>query len=97
MNNWQEWVCGTDPTDALSALRMFVPVRTGTPPSGVTLTWQSVAGVNYFLQRSTNLAASPAFVPLATNLFGQAGTTSFTDYNAIGPGPWFYRVGVSSQ
>ena len=22
MNNWQEWVCGTDPTNALSALRM---------------------------------------------------------------------------
>jgi hypothetical protein len=96
LNNWQEWVSGTDPTNALSALRMMAPVRAATAPSGVTLTWQSVAGVNYFLERSTNLAA-PVFVPLATNLFGQPGTTSYTDYSAIGPGPWFYRVGVSGQ
>jgi hypothetical protein len=58
------------------------------------VTWQSVAGVNYFLERSTNLTASPAFVPLATSVFGQAGTTSFTDTNTVGAGPFFYRVGV---
>jgi hypothetical protein len=93
LNNWQEWRCGTDPTSALSVLRLLPPVRTGTD---VTLTWQSVAGVNYFLQRSTNLAASPVFVPLATNVFGQAGTTSFTDTNTAATGPFFYRVGVGN-
>src|SRR5262249_48181157 len=25
LNNWQEWRCGTDPTDALSALRLLKP------------------------------------------------------------------------
>jgi hypothetical protein len=93
LNNWQEWVCGTDPTNALSALRLLMPVTTGT---NVTLSWQSVAGVNYFLQRTTNPTASPAFAPLATNIFGQPGTTSFTDTNAAGAGPFFYRVGVGN-
>jgi hypothetical protein len=51
-----------------------------------------VAGVSYFLERSANLAAP--FTPLATNILGQAGTTTFTDTNAAGPGPFFYRVGV---
>jgi hypothetical protein len=93
MNNWQEWRCGTDPTNALSALRVLAPSQTGT---NLTLTWQSDYGINYFLERSTNLSALPAFVLLATNVFGQAGTTSFTDTNAIGSGPFFYRVGVGN-
>jgi hypothetical protein len=93
MNNWQEWRCGTDPTNALSALRMLMPVNTGT---NVMVTWQSAAGVNYFLERSTNLTAPPAFVTLATGIQGQAGTTTFVDSNARGAGPFFYRVGVGN-
>jgi len=92
MNNWQEWICGTDPTNALSALRLLTPLKAGT---NVTLTWQSVAGVNYFLERGTNLAR-PAFTPLATSIPGQPGTTTFTDANAIDAGPFFYRVGVGN-
>jgi hypothetical protein len=91
MNNWQEWRCQTNPTNALSALRLLSASPAG---SDVTVTWQSVAGVNYFLERSTNLAASPRFTPLATNLPGQSGTTSFTDTNAARLTPQFYRVGV---
>jgi PKD repeat protein len=89
MNNWQEWVCGTDPTNAQSALRMLSAVPTGT---NATVTWESVAGVSYFLQVTTN-HDSP-FTLLATNIAGQAGTTSYADTNAIGGGPFFYRVGV---
>jgi hypothetical protein len=93
MSNWQEWICGTDPTNALSALRLLSP----TPGvSGVQVTWQSVNTRTYFLERSSNLGAQPAFLPLATNIPGQTGTTTYTDTNAIGTGPWFYRVGVST-
>jgi hypothetical protein len=89
---WQEWRCQTDPTNALSALRLLSASPTG---PNVTVGWQSVAGVNYFLERSTNLASSPHFTPLATNLVGQSGTTSYTDTNAAPLAPLFYRVGVN--
>jgi len=92
-NNWQEWRCGTVPTNSLSVLRLLAPVTAST---NVRLSWQSVAGVSYFLERATSLSASPAFTPLATNVSGQPGTTTYTDTNAIGAGRWFYRVGVST-
>ncbi len=43
-------ICGTCPTNQLSALRLLAPFVTST---NATVTWQSVAGVNYFLERST--------------------------------------------
>jgi hypothetical protein len=92
MNNWKEWRCLTDPTSALSALRLLSP----TPGSNqVTLSWQSVAGVNYFLERSTNVAGpSPVFMPVAQDLLGQVGVTRFTDTNTAGLPRLFYHVGV---
>ena len=88
---WQEWRCLTDPTNALSVLCLLSASRIGTD---VTVSWQSVAGVNYFLERSTNLSVSPPFTLLAPNLPGQTGMTSFTDTNAAGLSPLFYRPGV---
>ena len=60
------------------------------------ISWQSVAGDSYFVERSTHLAASPAFMPLATGIPGQPGTTTYTDTNTVGGGPFFYRVGVGN-
>jgi hypothetical protein len=91
LSNWQEWRCQTDPTNALSVLRMVSASRAGV---NVTVRWQSVAGVSYFLERSTNLAASPRFTLLATNLLGGSGTTSYTDTNAAAASRFFYRVGA---
>jgi len=91
LNNWQEWRCGTDPTNALSVLRLLTALPVA---NDVNVSWQSVAGVNYFLERSTNLAASPPFLPLAAYLPGQAGTTTFVDTNAAATAPRFYRVTV---
>jgi hypothetical protein len=93
MNDWQEWVCGTSPTNARSALRLLSATPSHTN-ANVTLTWQSVIGVNYLLSRFTNL--STPFTLLATNILGQAVTTSYADTNAIGAGPFFYHVGVQA-
>jgi len=60
----------------------------------VIVSWQSVSGINYFLDRVTQLGAQPSFLPLAINIVGQPGPTTFTDTNAAGAGPFFYRVGV---
>jgi hypothetical protein len=91
LNTWQEWRAGTDPTNALSVLKMLSPSNA---VSGLTVTWQSVSGITYFLERSLDFAAQPPFQILKTNIAGQPGTTSYTDTNAVGSGPFLYRVGV---
>jgi hypothetical protein len=90
LSNWLEWVCGTCPTNPLSALRLLSAMSAGT---GQTVRWQSAAGVNYLLERKTSLA-SP-FTLVATNIRGQAGTTTYTDTNAANAVPLLYRVGVT--
>jgi hypothetical protein len=58
------------------------------------VSWQSVVGLSYFIERSPT--ASSGFTPLATGILGQPGTTTYTDTNAFGIGPWFYRSGVAT-
>ena len=91
LNTWQEWRCGTDPTNTLSVLRLLPPALAG---ADVTLSWPSGTGRSYVLECSTNLGAAPSFFPLATNLPGQPGTTSFTHTNGAGLGRCLYRVAV---
>ncbi len=90
-NNWREWIAGTVPTNAASALLMNPPAANS---NGVTVSWQSVSGKTYFLQRATDLGAIPAFSSIQSNLTGLAGTTSYSDMSATNGVPYFYRVGV---
>lgn len=91
MNNWQEWCAGTTPTNATSVLRII----SATPSDNkVAVSWNSVLGVGYYLQRSYDLGSPTPFSVVATNLAGQTGTTTFTDTNGWGTARVFYRVGV---
>ena len=94
-NVYQDWIAGLNPTNALSVLKMLAPSATNSP-LGLMVSWQSVSNITYFLQSSTNLTAQPAFTTIQSNNVGQAGTTSCTDTNAVGSGPFFYRVGVGN-
>jgi len=93
MNNWQEWIAGTDSTNGLSVLKFVAITSTNNPP-GVTLSWQSVNNRTYYLERAGSLAVQPSFSSIQSNITGQAGTTSYTDTNSTSAGPFFYRVGV---
>ena len=94
MNNYQEWLAGTDPTDATSVLRLQPPVAN---PSGLSLCWSSDTNHAYFVQRATGLKPPLSFSLLRSNIAGLAGATAFTDAAASPTkGAAFYRIGTSS-
>jgi hypothetical protein len=86
---WQEWKAWTIPTNALSVLRMLHPTDT---TNGTTISWQSVAGHSYNLERASDGAAD--FTLLQSGIAGQTGNTIFTDTTATNGEAFFYRVGV---
>src|SRR5262249_31432217 len=92
LNNWQEWLAGTNPTNAMSGLKITAAIPS-VNPAGLIVSWQSQNTRLYYLQRSIDLSHG-TFSTIQGNIAGQAGTTSYTDTNAVGPGPFFYRVGV---
>jgi hypothetical protein len=89
VNNFAEWKSGTVPTNAVSVLKMSSATN-GIP--GMVVTWQSVSGITYYLQRSSDLAGG--FSSIVSNLVGQVGSNSYPDTTATNAGPYFYRVGV---
>lgn len=86
---WQEWKMWTIPTNQLSVLRMLHP---DPQTNGIAVSWQSVSGHSYTLQRSTNSATD--FTVLQSDIAGQAGTAIFTDTTATNGDAFFYRVSV---
>jgi hypothetical protein len=93
MNNWQEWIAGTDPTNPASIFQLFTP--TFSPPARL-LSWNSDTNHHYFVQRATAFARPLAFTTISTNLAGQPGTTAFRDASAPAGKALFYRVGTYS-
>jgi len=88
-NTWQEWKAWTDPTSALSVLKLLMPQP---QTNGTVVIWQSVLGHSYSVERATN--ASGPFSLLRANVPGRAGTTSVTDTNPANGNAILYRVGV---
>ncbi len=93
MNNWQEWIAGTDPTNAASLLRLQSPVVS---LPGLVLRWTSDTNHTYFLERATNIYGPGTFHLFRTNLSGLPGTTAFTDTTGPSLPAAFYRVGSNT-
>jgi hypothetical protein len=91
LNNFQEWITGTSPIDSTSSLKMLAPTN---GLGGIIVRWQSMAGRNYTLERAGGLVDPSGFQPLARNMPGLNGFTSFTDTNVFG-GTVFYRVSAN--
>jgi hypothetical protein len=91
LNNGQEWIAGTNPTNAASVLRM---VSASNTVSGILVSWTGVTNRTYSLERTTNLASGSAFMVVQGNIPGLDGTLTITNTTATGPGPFFYRVRV---
>ncbi len=93
LNNWQEWVAGTNPTNAASVLKLSAPVPNQLP-RGWNVRWQSVAGKTYCLQRSPTLSDPAGFTTICSNLTGLPETTAWFDATGTNGARFFYRVGV---
>jgi hypothetical protein len=94
MNNYQEWLAGTDPTDATSVLRLQAPVVNA---PGLSLRWSSDTNHAYFVQRATGLKTPLSFSLVRSNISGLAGATAYTDTTACASkGAAFYRIGTST-
>jgi len=90
MSNLAEWIAGTNPTNAASCLRLTMVSATNA--NNVVVSWSSVAGKSYWLERSTNLLTG--FSTISTNIAATAPTNTQTDTAVLPGNTRFYRVGV---
>jgi hypothetical protein len=91
MSNLAEWVAGTNPTNAASCLRLTL-LSAGNS-NGIVLSWPSVAGKTYSLERTTNLLTGFDSI-LYTNIITTAPTNTATDTAVLPGSARFYRVSV---
>jgi hypothetical protein len=75
MLNWAEFVAGTDPTNRSSVL--VVSNLLGSASGRVVLSWPSVAGRTYSVERATSLAGG--FMPVTGQLPAEPPGNSYTD------------------
>jgi len=94
MNNWQEYVSGTDPKSPASVFHFTSTARA--PGQGVVVRWPSISNRFYNLNRATNLIAGTntfTILPGASNMPATPTENTYTDA-VQGVGPYFYRIDV---
>ena len=86
--NWSEYRAGTIPTNGLS----FLGFRSiAVAPGERVVQWSSEPGKLYHLERATNLMSGFDHV-VASSIAATPPLNTFTDTNAAGRGPIFYRI-----
>ncbi len=90
--NYEEYLAGTDPQNpnSLLTVKSFAPL----PGGGFTLTWDTVTGKTYTVERSSSLTPNQ-WTTLQNNVSGDGTVKSFTDANPRAETRLFYRVAVS--
>lgn len=90
VNNWKEYIAGTDPTDPASCLRAGTDQAVAQNQQDSVVYWPSVSGKQYVIERSANLFP-PVWTPISTN----NGTgTDMEIHDGSGGGFRYYRVRV---
>jgi len=100
MDNWKEYISGTDPTDPTS----YLHIASATPDGGGTvISFQTVNGIAYYLQKITNLA-SGSWTPVVDTVGGstQADGTilgdgtlkEIRDSSGAPPSACYYRIQI---
>ena len=86
-SNLAEWLADTNPTNALSALRLTALQTT----NGLAVTWPSAAGRFYRLLAKTNPAAA-LMLPVRTNIAATPPMNTEINLSPLGTGSRFYRL-----
>jgi hypothetical protein len=89
-NNWYKYVAGLDPTDPKSKLTAGTDQSMAQSPQDSVISWPSVAGKQYVIQRSSSLFPG-TWNSISTNT-GTGGNMEIHD--ASGGNSRFYRVSV---
>jgi glycosidase len=92
LNNAAENTAATNPFDPKSVLRITGLVRASA--TSTTITWNSVPGKQYEIQKATTLTGTNPFSPIGPIVNGSAGVTTSYEDTTNTPPPAFYRVRV---
>jgi len=90
-NSWQEYIAGTDPTDAKSLLSVATAQANAQQDQDCVIRWPSVSGKQYTIERAASLFGAP-WSPVG-NVTGTGGTMEYHDLNS--GSIRFYRVQVA--
>jgi len=93
INNYQEFIAGTDPKDAGSLLWME-PEPTPTGSNVFVLSWFSVSNKMYAIERTAHIPDGFQAV-LAPSVIATPPMNTYTDMTDTATGPYFYRIRVN--
>ena len=91
--NWNEFIAGTEPTNANSVWESAVANQTG---NNYVIRWPSVAGRYYKVNRSTNFMTT-AFTPITSALAANVPENVYTDSPPTSVARYYYRVSVTTN
>lgn len=92
LNNYQEFIAGTDPTDSGSLL-WLAPEPAAASTNGFVLSWLSVSNKIYIIERTSHLPDGFQTV-LESGLIATPPLNTYTDATEAATGPYFYRIRI---